>query len=395
MVKKKNLTILFIIFMIIGIVHGLIISISLNIFFTWLLIGLWIIFVLKILENVKRHREFNSPHNTAFFVIIPLFIGIFYSIWGYFTGILSENLLEGSSLYFSWWSIIFGFPFVLYGSHSLYRCFKRYNVIYFGTKSIKAKILGYFLTFIVILFILIYWIAFYAVIEFYNSPLIPLHFSLDLNLLLLLITAILILIIFGFINSQRPLPALTRDYIAQRTRKINTLTAPSVLSSSRKRNTTTRSSPSSRTLTRTARSRIKSSRTTPTSQRQTTRTRTKKTTQTRSVKTSSRPSGKGQGTIKVRDLERYKPRASFLSREDFKCIFCFKLPKFPDDRGRGIIVCPNCRYPAHADEFKDWLRTSNLCSRCSAPIPSSFRRNPRIISVKNYLVLYSHSLKKK
>jgi len=395
MVKKKALAIIFIIFMIIGLIHGLFISISLNIFFTWLLIGLWIVLVLKILENVKQHREFNSPHNTAYFVIIPLFIGFFYSIWGYFTGILSENLLEGSGLYFSWWSIIFGFPFVLYGSHSLYRCFKRYNVIYFGTRSVKAKTVGYFLGFFVILTIIVYWIAFYAVIEFYNSPLTPLHFSLDLNLLLLFITTLLIMIVFGFISSQRQLPALTRDYITQRTRRINSLTTPSVSSSSRRRNTKTRSTPSSRTLTRTTRSRTQSSRITPTSQRQTTRKRTARTTQTRSIKASSRPSRKGQGTLKVRDLERYKPRASFLSREDFKCIFCFKLPKLPEDRGRGIIVCPNCKYPAHADEFKDWLQTSNLCSRCSTPIPSSFRRNPRIISVKNYLVLYSRSLKKK
>ena len=388
MVKTKTVAISLIIFLIIGIIHGAILD-SFNVFATWLLIGLWIIFTIKILENVKRHREFNSPHNTAFFVIIPLFIGIFYSIWGYFTGILGENLLEGSDLYFSWWSIIFGFPFVVYGAHSLYRCFKKYNVIYFGTKSIKARLFGYILTFIVVLFILFYWIIFYTVIEFYNSPLIPLHFSVDLNLLLLFIITILILIVFGFISSQRPLPALTRDYIAQRTRRINSLTSPTALSSPRRQrqtvSTTTRSTPTSRTISGTTRSSTQSSRTTPTSHRQTSRTRTTKTTQTRSVK----PTSKG------RDLNRYKPIASYLSQDDFKCIFCFKLPKLPEDRGRGIILCPHCRYPAHADEFKDWLRASNLCSRCSTPIPSTFKRNPRIISVKNYLIIYRHFLRKK
>ncbi|MFX0175501.1 MAG: hypothetical protein ACFE85_04635 [Candidatus Hodarchaeota archaeon] len=375
MVKKKGLLIIFILFLIIGIIHGLIVSISLNIFITWPLIGLWIIFTLKILENVKRHREFNSPHNTAFFVVIPLFIGIFYSIWGYFTGILGENLIEGSNLYFSWWSIIFGFPFVLYGSYSLYRCFKKYNVIYFKTKSVKAKFVGYALSFFTILFIVIYWGSFYTFIEFYNSPLTPLHFSLDLNLLLVLIITILILIIFGFISSQRQLPTLTRDYITQRTRRLNSLTAPSALSSPTRRNNPSRSNPSFRTSTHTT------IRTTPTSRRQTTRTKTTKTTQTKS--------------IKARDLTRYKPRASYLSVEDFKCIFCFKLPKLPEDRGRGIVICPNCRYPAHADEFKDWMRTSNLCSRCSAPISSTYRRNPKIISIKNYLIIYSHFVKKR
>ncbi|MFX0032440.1 MAG: hypothetical protein ACFE8E_06450 [Candidatus Hodarchaeota archaeon] len=375
MLKTKGLAIIFILFLIIGIIHGFIITFSLNIFFTWPLIGLWVIFTLKILENVKRHREFNSPYNTAFFVVIPLFIGIFYSIWGYFTGILGQNLIEGSSLYFSWWSIIFGFPFVLYGSYSLYRCFKKYNVIYFGTKSINARRLGYILAFIVVLFIMIYWIAFYSVNVFYDSPLTPLHFSLNLNLLILLITTLLILIIFGFVGSKQSLPTLTREYITQRTRRLNSLTSPSTLNSSRRRNTSSRPNPSTRTTTRTT------IRRTPTTVRETTRTKTKTSTQTKRVK--------------AHDFSRYKPKASYLSVEDFKCIFCFKLPKLPDDRGRGVVICPKCRYPAHADEFRDWMQTSNLCSRCSAPISSSYRRNPRIISVKNYLMIYSHFLKKK
>ena len=374
MVKKKGFVIIFIIFLIIGIIHGAIISISLNIFLTWPLIGLWIILTLRIIGNIKRHREFNSPHNTAFFVVIPLFIGIFYSIWGYFTGILGENLIEGSSLYFSWWSIIFGFPFVLYGSYSLYRCFKKYNVIYFGTKSVKANAVGYALSFITILFIIIYWVVFYTFIEFYNSPLPPFHFSLDLNLLIFLIITILILIAFGFISSQRSLPALTQDYITQRTRRLNSLTSPSISNSSRSQRLS-RATPPSRITTRTT------IRTTPTSHKKTTKTRKTTTTKLRSVK--------------AQDFRRYKPKASYLSVEDFKCIFCFKLPKLPDDRGRGIVICPNCRYPAHADEFKDWMRTSNLCSRCSAPISSNYRRNPKIISVKNYLIIYSHFIKKK
>jgi hypothetical protein len=373
--KKKVLAIIFIFFLIIGIIHGAIISTSLNLFLTWPLIGLWIIFTLRILENVKLHREFNSPHNTAFFVVIPLFIGIFYSIWGYFTGILGENLIEGSSLYFSWWSIIFGFPFVLYGSYSLYRCFKKYNVIYFGTKSVKAKAVGYVLSFIIIFFIMIYWIAFYTFMEFYNSPLVPFHFSLDLNLLLILIATILILIVFGFISSQRSLPVLTRDYITQRTRRLNSLTSPSTFNTSSRQNRSSRSSPSTRMTTHTT------IRTTPTSHRQTTKTRSTTTNQTKNMK--------------VRDFIKYKPKASYLSVDDFKCIFCFKLPKLPEDSGRGIVICPNCRYPAHADEFKDWMQTSNLCSRCSAPISSNYRRNPKIISVKNYLIIYSHFLKKR
>jgi hypothetical protein len=53
-------------------------------------------------------------------------------------------------------------------------------------------------------------------------------------------------------------------------------------------------------------------------------------------------------------------------------------------------LCPNCRYPAHADEFKDWLQSSNLCSRCNAPIPTSYKRNPKIIPIKNYILVVKH-----
>ena len=373
MTRKKTITVIFTIFLLIGVIHGLL-SYSFFNFATWLLIGLWLIFTLKIFENIKRHREFNSPHNTAFFVILPLWVGIFYSIWGYYTGILGENLLGG--IYFSLWSLIFALPFIIYGSYSLYRCFKKYNVIYFGTKAVKARKLGYILSFSVIIFILTYWITFYGVIE---------SFPLDLNLLLLLIATILIVIIFGFTNKRSSLPALTRDYITNRTRTINNLTTPTTQRQRARTTRVTNPTPSTRTTTRTTRSASRSSRTTPTSHRQTTRTKTSNKTHKTTVKPTS----------KVRNLNNFKPRASYLSLEDFKCIFCFKLPKLPEDRGRGVVVCPKCRYPSHADEFKDWMRTSNLCSRCSAPIPPSFRRNPRVISVKNYTVIYKQFLKKK
>jgi hypothetical protein len=373
MARNKTITIIFAIFLIIGAIHGLL-SYSFSNFVTWLLIGLWLIFTLKIFENIKRHREFNSPHNTAFFVILPLCVGIFYSIWGFYTGILGENLLGG--VYFSLWSLIFAFPYILYGSYSLYRCFKKYNVIYFGTKAVKARPLGYMLSFSVLFFILTYWITFYSAIE---------SFPLDLNLLLLLIATILIVILFGFTNTRSSLPALTRDYIANRTRTINNLTTPKTQRQHVQTTRVTNPTPSTKATTRTTRSRTQSSRITPMSNKQTTRIKTSNTTHITRIKPTS----------KIQNVDKFKPKGSYLTLEDFKCIFCFKLPKLPEDRGRGVVVCPNCRYPSHADEFKDWMQTSNLCSRCSALIPSNFRRNPRVVSVKNYVTIYRHFLKKR
>ncbi|MFX1311044.1 MAG: hypothetical protein ACFFHD_00310 [Promethearchaeota archaeon] len=379
MVKAKSIAILLLIFSIVGIIHGLILD-SINVFLTWVLIGIWLIFSFKVVENIKRHHEFNSPHNTAFFAIGPVFIGIFYSTWGNFTGLLGENLLEASGLYLSWWSIIFGLPYVIYGAVSLYRCFKKYRIIYFGRKTINARTIGYILALLVILYIIFYWIIFYVIIDFYDSLLTPVHFYVDLNLLLFLISTILIFIISGIFGTQRRLSILTRDYITRHTNRLNDLTSPQRTSSPRRQNI-------SRSTTN------RSSRTTPTSQIRSIQTRTKTTARTVEKRT-TKPTITSQRSIKSRDFSKYKPKAGILSVDDFKCIFCFKLPKLPEDNGRGIILCPKCRYPAHADEFKDWMQTSNLCSRCNAPISSSYIRNPKIISVKNYIIIYRNILKK-
>ncbi|MFX0023200.1 MAG: hypothetical protein ACFE9S_12810 [Candidatus Hermodarchaeota archaeon] len=398
--KIKYILITLVIFLIIGIIHGAILN-SFNIFASWLLIGIWIIFSFRVLRNIKQYREFNSPYNTAFFTIGPVFMGIFYSIWGNFTGLLGENLLEGSNLYLSLWSFLFGFPYVIFGSISLYRCFKKYSVIYFGTKSVKARAFGYIFSFSIILFIIIYWISFYSLVDFYGSLLVPLHFLIDLNLLIFLISTILILIVAGFFGSSTQLPQLTRDYIAQRTQRLNQLATPTRNSSPRTHRqtvrTTTRTSPTptSRNVTRTSRTVSNSSRSTPTGQIQSRSSRVKTSSRTKSTRTSGTPSRRSQGTIKQVNLKIYRPKAANLSIEDFKCIFCFRLPEYPKDNGRGIILCPNCRYPAHADEFIDWLRTSGLCSRCNAPIPLNYRRNPKVISVKNYIVVYKDLLKKR
>ncbi len=398
--KIKYVAIALVIFLIIGIIHGVILN-SFNVFASWLLIGIWIIFTFKVMKNIKQYREFNSPHNTAFFIIGPVFMGIFYSIWGNFTGLLGENLLEGSNLYLSWWSILFGSLYVVFGSISLYRCFKKYRVIYFGTKSVKARTFGYFFSISIILFIIIYWISFYSFVDFYGSLLVPLHFLIDLNLLIFLISTILLLIIPGFFGSSTQLPQLTRDYIAQRTQRLNRLATPSRNSSPRTQRqsvrTTRRTSPTptARTVTRTSRTVSQSSRSTPNRQIQSRSSKVKASTRTTNTRTSGKPIRRSQSTIKQVNFKLYRPKAANLSIEDFKCIFCFRLPEYPKDNGRGIILCPNCRYPAHADEFRDWLRTSGLCSRCNAPIPLSYKRNPKVISVKNYTVVYKGLLKKR
>ncbi len=105
---------------------------SINLFFSCLLIGFWFAFTLKFFDKIKKYRQFNSPHNTSFFIIVPLFVGLFYSWWGYFDTIplLSDNFFTDSRLYWSAWTLIFAFPYLMYGSKTLYNCYKKYNIVY-------------------------------------------------------------------------------------------------------------------------------------------------------------------------------------------------------------------------------------------------------------------------
>lgn len=115
-----------------------------------------------------------------------------------------------------------------------------------------------------------------------------------------------------------------------------------------------------------------------------------------SVKSVQRPSGNHSSatTKKTYNLNKLKPKSAILFKEDFKCIFCFQLPKLPADEKRGIIICPHCRHPAHADEFKNWLKSSTLCSRCDRPISINFIRKPVIIPVIVYLKAMNVIIKK-
>jgi hypothetical protein len=147
-----------------------------------------------------------------------------------------------------------------------------------------------------------------------------------------------------------------------------------------------RSRPQSRSTSRT------SSRPRSTSRSPTTR-KTRRSSQSRSKRRKpSKP--KPKISISDKNLKKYRPKGSILSPEDFKCIFCFDYPRLPEDEGRGVVICPTCKHPAHTDEFKDWHRSSNICSRCSAVIPPSFRENPKVIPTREYRKIVKAILKK-
>ncbi len=86
-----------------------------------------------------------------------------------------------------------------------------------------------------------------------------------------------------------------------------------------------------------------------------------------------------------KNYDQLKPNESQITIDDFKCVFCFHLPQVPADERRGIVLCPKCRHPAHADEFRNWMKNSSLCSRCGYPIPEDMRHELEVIPTKEYL----------
>ena len=379
---KKHTAIILLIFAAIAIIHGFIIFLSANIFFSWLLIGLWIVFTIKVFQKRKEYNEYNSQKNTSFFILCPLGVGLFYNFWGYFTGLLGDNLFEDTIpyLYVSWWTLIFAFPYILYGLIILRACFIKYDVIYIiRTRSLNARkfvivysililigVLSYIISFNVIIY---YFFIFVARTYYYEFDIILLFFSLIL---------IYLFVRHALIGSARAVPEVSADFLARRRKRLEGITAAPVRTRSKRAPTPTPARPRTPRPTTPTPSRPVAPRARSTS---TSKPSTSKPAATRV----SRPAATRQRAVAKPIYEKLKPKAGILSLEDFKCIFCFELPSIPADERRGIILCPNCRHPAHADEFKGWSKASPLCSRCDAPIPPSFLRNPKVIPIKVYL----------
>ncbi len=356
---------------------------SWNAFLSIVLIGLWILFTIKFFQKRKEYKEYNSPKNTSFFLLCPLFVGIFYSIWSYFTGFWGENLLEDfiPRLYISLWILIFALPYFLYSLWTLRSCFTKFYVVYIvRTRSLNARKFVIFYV-IFILIVLISYMVYYNIVVFYYFYYVveqTYYFSFDLMLIFVSWVLIYLFIRHALIGSPRAVPEVSSDYIARRRRQLEGITSTPGRPAAPRATTPTPSRP--------AASRPATPRVSRPATARTSRPSTSRPAATRPATPSvARPTAPRQRAVARPSYEKLMPKAGILSLEDFKCIFCFELPKLPSDERRGVIICPNCRFPAHADEFKGWAKASPLCSRCDAPIPPSFLRNPKVIPVKVYI----------
>lgn len=367
--------IFFVIALITGVVHGVFIEPSFNILVSWILIGIWLDITIATIGKSKQHSEYNSPHNTAFFTIVPMFIGLFYSMWSNFTGLLGDVLFDYDVVSIDWWSLILSFPYIVYGIVSIRKMFKKYLSVYFGTKAVKSRGFGYFISFSVYFVIIGYWTFFYIYMNDYEILLEPINFQINAFLIMVLILVGIIFFVNGIFGKRVSFPPISRDYITNRARSIDETLAPiaSATSSQAQFSSIPRASNrSSRSSSRTSRPSRVTAQARPKQQKVKSRSK-------------GRPSPRSQKTVSQSQYAKLKPKGVNLTQDDFKCIFCFELPKTSDNNHGGIVICPECRYPAHYDEFKDWTRNSQLCSRCDAPLPLRYIRNPKVIPTSEYL----------
>ncbi|MBD3194711.1 MAG: hypothetical protein GF317_06635 [Candidatus Lokiarchaeota archaeon] len=198
----------------------------------------------------------------------------------------------------------------------------------------------------------------------------PNYSFLDLIFVIFNILLFLFLVVFGLVKQKPSISEISPEAIRRRRREVQRI---------------------SRTPARRSRSQTRPQRTQQSTSNRKRRPKPKPKTQRSKQTARSKKISKEE---LIKRLKSMKPKAGVLSLEDFKCIFCFQLPSLPEDKGRGIVLCPSCKHPAHADEFRDWTRNSGLCSRCDSPLPASFRRNPRIIPTRLYVKAIKYFKKK-
>jgi F0F1-type ATP synthase membrane subunit b/b' len=380
---------------------------SLNGFLSYMFLGMWICISMGYLSKMKRIREYSASMNNFGLIFGGLGVGIFYAIWGDYTTILSANVFS-LNVSFNPWIIILALPYLFYSMLLLSLCFSKYFHIYFGNKSIGARTFSLF-TGIVFLFIdAVYLLMSQDIIS------IPI-WGLDpetsaINLIILLNAIVLLIYLIISITKRRPaISGISMNRVSNRLNDIDRqienadrftsaarrgeLNSQVQASQDRESRRRQKEQEKERERRRKREERERKKRQGQQRARQSkpkTRTSASRSRRSPSASTSSSSSST---SAKKKELLRMRPKTGMLCQDDFKCIFCFELPSTSDGH-HGIILCPNCRYPAHADEFQSWVRTSNLCSRCDGTIPSRFRRHPTIIPVKEYLRAYKFWKKK-
>lgn len=370
-----------------------------NDMFSWVLIGFWISFTLTFFSKMKQAREYNSQHNSIFFISGTLFLSIFYCIWGDYTDLLTENLLSGSSLYLNTWMLLFAVPYALYGLGGLVLCYKRYFTVYLGQSPVRAQSYAFLNSLLALIWIIItllgqyYFPSFEDNLNAWGFRENRIHSNINLLIWILVFSVAVIWIRYTFFSRRASISRVSPSSVSRQREQAAEETRAQQRAEQdrqRQREAHQRHQQDDRRRSeehlRQQREAERRRRSEAERQRQMEMERKRQ----QQVIRSQRSSQPVRPSARASNFDALRPKAGVLSDEDFKCIFCFQLPK--DDR--DIVLCPNCKHPAHIDEFNGWMANSTLCSRCGSAISSGFRSHPPRVSTKEYIAAYRHFMKK-
>ena len=388
------------------------------------MVGLWINIGIITFLKIKEYREFSGTLNRGVFIFSIILTGYFYSIWGDYT-ILFQTSLIGDSARIIGWHLIFGMPYILFGNILLFFSYKKYFYVYFGNKPLKARLFCTLTSFLFGFLTIFYLLVQGDAIEMEILSLSPQYDGFNLllifNMVYWFVLGIITIVSKRLSYSGLPIRRVenqisgidrqisnvnnytrnlereeqNRRKNAENTRKKSQQQAK--LREDRKRKEKEKKQRIERQRRqRELEARRKREKTQQNKQTSPTRSSSNRSSSRTSSHSSSRVSSKTSGSSKKQSTSKSKqtkflmsmrPKSGTLTEDDFKCIFCFDLPH-KKDKHRGVVVCPKCHYPAHYDEFKQWVRNSSLCSRCDGNIPLSFRKNPNVIPTEKYLKGY-------
>jgi len=384
---------------------------SVNGFYSYIFMGLWLILTIEFILKIKQIKDFNSSHNNFFLIFGALLIGTLYAIWGDYTIIFSDEILSDISI--NNWILIFSTPYMLYGFILLFASIIKYFNIYLGQKSLNSR---NFVLFSTIFFIILNGL--YILMQNDSIDIgfwIFIHEGRPLNLYIFLSMLIQIfLFVITLINKRPVMSDYSLNRVSNRLNDIDRHISDidnfagaarrgeldAQIKQKRERERQIQNQKRERELEKQRSARQRAEERRKKKQKNTAhknRSSQKRRIETQRInpqrKTKTQLNRRNSSSLSQKELLQMKPKTGTLTEDDFKCIFCFELPKASENH-RGIVLCPNCRYPAHADEFVNWVRTSKLCSRCDGTLPPIFIRYPKVIPVQTYLKAYEFWKKK-
>ncbi|GAB4327115.1 MAG: hypothetical protein Kow0069_33920 [Promethearchaeota archaeon] len=384
-------------------------------FTSWFLVGCWLAVTGLFVRQLKRDRAYGSPQDKIEYVWGTAAVATLFAAWGDYTTLGAENLLDPAPAFLNWWVVVTALPYLSWNLALLFACVHKYFFVHAGTRAASSRKVAAFTASCLLAFGIVY----YTATREHGPYLRPTH---DLPSVALLVQSICSVVVLADLFATRRTPTVmvartSPREAARRVRAVDAASRPAAQPAPRSARTTRRSTTSTPARSVPVTEARATSRGSPrgirvvhpqASPRTSTRVR-------RVSRTVPRPSQVGATTKSSRAQSRratpdthvtqmgrsrkvdmydsWRPKTGVLSQEDFKCIFCFG--DFSPGERDGVVICPRCKYPAHASEFKDWLRSSTLCSRCGAELPVAFRVSPRVVPVAEYLAAMNYLLKKR